>query len=456
MNRSLILLLLCLLAISCTEKEPVVLATGSFPLTLQAEMPEMPYGELSDDNTDTKATAQYTVRIKWVAGDQLSAINLTTGKMLGGCLTANSSGTSTTFSGTLTGTVNQGDRIAFVYPAQNHSEESDFTGIHIDMSEQLGTMNGVPLCVCSTTTANSASFDRLNLSFSFLMGYIMIGLSDMPASTTIKHVRITNVTNTFDLSINNGRTGFDITPQIGDIVLSPNQTSSATGVRTVYAAVPASAGATRSLILETPLTSFEVAFTSASLQNAYAYNTNVSGFLVDDLSFADEKVRAYCFSHFDTNGDGKLSMVEIAGVTAFPDQATDPLPSGISSFNELEYFYGLTSLPSFQNQKQLESITIPRQITSIPDNLFSGCSSLVKIYLKPSVPPALGNNVFNGMPDGFMLIAADAVVADYQSADGWSEYFDHFRTESNQSDANININPEDGQMGSERIDINVG
>ena len=94
---------------------------------------------------------------------------------------------------------------------------------------------------------------------------------------------------------------------------------------------------------------FSTAFSSAKLNNGYAYNTNVSGFLVDDLVFEDPAIRDYCLTHFDGNGDGKLSMVEVAGVTTFPDQTQYPLPTGIRRFNELQFFYSLTELPLFKN-----------------------------------------------------------------------------------------------------------
>ena len=446
----------CLL-LSCSKQGPTAIVSGVFDLSLNAELPEM---ELIDNPGEevhvTKASTQYTVRIKWVAGDRLSVVNLTTGKILGGNLEANASGNNVTFSGTLTGTVNDGDIITYIYPAQSNSGEEAFTGLTVDMSTQTGTTGGVPLCVYCTTTANADSFNNATLPFSFFMSYMMIGLSDIPASTQIKSLTLTNVTSSFDLTINDSKTGFDITAYQGDIKLTPGQNASVAGVKTVYAAIPGSAAATRFAILETSTTTFSTSFSSAKLNNGYAYNTNVSGFLVDDLIPEDPNVRDYCLQHFDSNGDGKLSMVEIAGVTAFPDQDTYPLPSDIKRFNELEYFYGLTVLPSFKNQRKLECITIPRQITIIPDELFYGCTTLTKVFLKPLVPPTLGNNVFYGLSGSIILVVDDDVVSDYQEADGWKDFFNNFRTESSQNDSSLEIDMEDeDSMDSERIDIIV-
>lgn len=441
MRRTAAYLFAALLLLSCRQVGDGTVASGTFAAVVQASLPDIPV-------VDTRASSQYTVRIKWAEGDRLSVINLTTGKILGGALTAASSGPSTTFSGTLSGLVRQGDCIAYLYPAQGNAEEVDFTSVRIDMRAQAGTTGGVPLCVYSLARADEQSFDNASVPFSFLMSYVMIGLSDIPASAEVRSVTIDGVTESFDLASNSEKNAFAITPHTGSITLSPGQTASVAGVKTVYAAIPASGAAERTLTLETALTNFTTAFTGAALQNGYAYNTNVSGFLVDDLIPEDPLVREYCLSHFDTNGDGRLTMVEIAGVTTFPE----PLPTGIRRFNELEYFYGLTSLPSFQNQKSLEAVTIPKQITDIPPSTFSGCSSLVKIRLMPLTPPTLGNNALAGTPDGIILVAHDDVVADYQAADGWKNYFNNFRTTSSQNDSAIEIDT-DNEMGEDRVDI---
>ena len=181
---------LCLLALSaCAGKGPEVIVSGSRELTLRAELPEMSVlGDVQDEAT--KASTHYTIRINWTEGDRLSVINLTTGKILGGGLAAAESGPVTTFSGTVSGTIREGDRIAYLYPSQNNGSEMDFTSIHVDMSTQDGTTAGVPLCVYSTATAEGATFDDASISFSFLMSYIM---SDVVSVTeTMQYINLTD------------------------------------------------------------------------------------------------------------------------------------------------------------------------------------------------------------------------------------------------------------------------
>lgn len=447
-------------AFSCTEaplteKETLrTLAQGSFSFSLTGVLPELTEEK---DSLAGRAATQYTVRINWSKGDRLSVVNLTTGRLLGGHLAADAAGFSTTFSGTLQGTVNEGDRLAFLYPAnESREEETAFDRFSVDFSQQPGTQGKVPLAVFSTLVADRTSFEKASLSFSYLMCYIMAGLSDIPASSPIETVTISGVTQSFDLAINGAKTGFDITPHPGEILLTLNQKASAAGVKTVYVAIPASAAVTRTIELNTGATCFSTLFTSAALQNGKAYNTNVSGFLVDDFIPKDESMRAYCLEHFDANKDGRLTLVEIAGVTAFPDPATAPLPDGITSFDELEFFYSLKELPSFEGQSSLERITIPRQVTAIPDRMFAGCSTLVKVTLLPEHPPVLGEEVFPGMEDRLQLIVSDSAVADYQAAEGWKDFFNNFRTPSGEDDTAVGIDTEDEHsMQDETIDIEI-
>lgn len=453
MKRLIAIISMFILLTSCL-KDGNNIVRGDFDMKISAELPELPI--LEDENeTETKASTQYTVRIKWTAGDRLSIINLTTGQILGGALTANSSGTKTTFSGSLNGTVNHGDKITYLYPAQDNDEEMPFTKISVDMSRQVGTSGSVPLCVYAMTTATEDSFSNADISFSFLMSYIMLGLSDIPASTHIKTVTLTNVTESFDLSPN-GSGSLSATIHTGNIVLTPESSASATGVKTLYAAVPASASMERSLILETETSSFTTAFSSAKINNGYAYNTNISGFLVDDMWISDESMREYCLQHFDADGDGRLSIVEIAGVKEFPDQSVYPIPAEVSNFNELEYFYGLKNLPSFKNRSHLQSITIPAQITAIPDRMFYGCASLIKVKLRPVNPPALGADVFVGQAGKLTLLIPEESVEAYKTAEGWRDYLHLFKKDSNDGENSVEIETEDeGSMKDEDTNIKV-
>lgn len=115
----------------------------------------------------------------------------------------------------------------------------------------------------------------------------------------------------------------------------------------------------------------------------------------ENISFADANVKALCVKNWDANGDGELSKGEAAAVTDIGTVFKQN--TSIKSFDELQYFTGLTSLGSsaFSDCSGLTSITIPNSVTSIGSNAFSCCSSLTNITI-PSSVTSIGLAAFNG------------------------------------------------------------
>ncbi len=103
----------------------------------------------------------------------------------------------------------------------------------------------------------------------------------------------------------------------------------------------------------------------------------------ENITFADDNVKAICVEHWDTNGDGELSYAEAAAVTALND-AFHGHP--ITSFNEFQYFTGVTSIEdlAFDYNSNLFSIIIPNSVTSIGYS-FRNCENLNSFYLPASV-----------------------------------------------------------------------
>lgn len=140
------------------------------------------------------------------------------------------------------------------------------------------------------------------------------------------------------------------------------------------------------------------------------------------IEFADADVKAICIANWDTNKDGELSFDEAAAVTdlgnAFSGQS-------ITSFNELQYFTGLTSIGdnAFSNCASLAEITIPANITSIGASAFSGCPGLYSITLEPTTPPSLDSGALNtGTESGFVIHVPESAATTYTSAAGWKTY----------------------------------
>ncbi len=109
------------------------------------------------------------------------------------------------------------------------------------------------------------------------------------------------------------------------------------------------------------------------------------------ISFVDANVKTICVQNWDTNGDGELSIGEAAEVTNLGTVFQSNV--NITSFDELQYFTGLTSIGdlAFWGCSGLTSITIPSSVTSIGDLAFWGCSGLTSITIPSSVTSIEGS-----------------------------------------------------------------
>ena len=116
----------------------------------------------------------------------------------------------------------------------------------------------------------------------------------------------------------------------------------------------------------------------------------------NNIAFADANVKSICINHWDTNNDGELSYEEAASVTDLGDFFQ--FNYQITSFNELQYFTGLSSIgnDAFYGCTRLFSIVFPNTITSIGNSAFSGCSGFTGPLTLPNSVTSIGNSAFSG------------------------------------------------------------
>ena len=116
------------------------------------------------------------------------------------------------------------------------------------------------------------------------------------------------------------------------------------------------------------------------------------------IEFADAKVKTICVTYWDTDHDGELSKEEAAAVTTL--SVADKQHSAfyenneITSFDELQYFTGLTQIPNFAfcRCSNLTSIVLPNTIKTIGSNAFGYCH-LARVDLPESLEE-LGSSAF--------------------------------------------------------------
>ena len=152
--------------------------------------------------------------------------------------------------------------------------------------------------------------------------------------------------------------------------------------------------------------------------------------LSSNIEFADEKVKALCVENWDTNGDGELSYDEAAAVKNFKYGGVFGGNEEITSFNELQFFLGLTEIGmvdfggcvnltsvTFPNSLKsigwyafvgcgLTSVTIPSSVTSIDHFAFSQCNKLTSIIVEE------GNTVYSSK-DGILFNKEMTTIACY-------------------------------------------
>ena len=121
----------------------------------------------------------------------------------------------------------------------------------------------------------------------------------------------------------------------------------------------------------------------------------VAHFVPDsNIVFADANVKAICISHWDTNSDGELSYMEAASVTDLSNYFSNN--TVITSFEELQYFIGLTSIGdcTFSNCRNLVNLVIPNSVVSIGYRAFLYCSSLTGNLVIPDSVTSIGVEAF--------------------------------------------------------------
>ena len=363
--------------------------------TMSATMPEFKAG----GDPETRSSLESVVRVKWKKNDELSVINLTTGKQLGGCIKADKDGANSTFSpSNLHGSITAGDKLVFLLdndPNHRSANEKDFEPFTMDYSSQKGNSNEVPIVVYANYTATANGIiNAVNPEFNFLMGYVQLAVSALPASTSVTELGIENLNTKCHFSISNN--AFVTTPQNGNITLSEAFTANSKGTNTRYFSCftsPAQ-GAARNAHINANSQNHITAWLKAALSAGYYYQSVATGFTNENISFVDDTFKSYCVSHYDKNGDGEVSFAEAAAVTSFESFSASE-KSSLKEVYELPYFFKGERIPDFGGCTALKQVLLPGTLQTIQANAFKGCTALEEITA-PSNVTTVGEGAFEG------------------------------------------------------------
>ena len=127
------------------------------------------------------------------------------------------------------------------------------------------------------------------------------------------------------------------------------------------------------------------------------------------IQFADAEVKRICVENWDTDGDGELSEKEAAAVTDL--NGVFKMNASITSFNELKYFTGLTTIPdySFNPCSALRQISIPEGVESIGYGAMAECDKLEIVELPTSLKN-LGDFALYDCPALKQIVLPDNLV----------------------------------------------
>lgn len=114
------------------------------------------------------------------------------------------------------------------------------------------------------------------------------------------------------------------------------------------------------------------------------------------IQFADANVKAICVANWDNDHDGELSKDEAAAVTSLKvgDNSVFKSNATITSFDELQYFTGLSSIVdhAFYDCSNLTSVIVPKNVTTIENAAFCNCKYLSVVL--PEGLTSIGNEGF--------------------------------------------------------------
>ena len=154
------------------------------------------------------------------------------------------------------------------------------------------------------------------------------------------------------------------------------------------------------------------------------------------IQFEDEAVKAICVGYWDFDNDGELSYNEAAKVTDITNVFRG---TNISTFNEFQYFTGLTEVSkyTFTGCEDLIRIIIPQHVNIIDEHAFANCTNLARITLNTSLT-TIGIYAF-GNCSSLKTITIPSSVTTIRGSAFYLCIYNHRTTKTNQKYPSVNL-----------------
>ena len=129
------------------------------------------------------------------------------------------------------------------------------------------------------------------------------------------------------------------------------------------------------------------------------------------------------FRNAPISGDLYLPNLTSIGFGAFSGSSITKVLD-LGSVTNLGEYFTTGSYGTFGPCKNLRFVCLPSSLTSIYRRVFMGSTALETVVCKATIPPTLGDQVFESTNSTFVIYVPDASVTAYREASGWSAYAD--------------------------------
>ena len=417
---------LALLSVSsCVEESQFNQEQGGEVRTVNVVGPESIAFEPVTVMSQTKATVVENgsaLKFNWVIGDTLG-IFPNKGNQVEFPISAAEGSTSASFDGGGWSLRNNASYAAY-YPFSVWNYHRDNETILLDYSGQVQDGNGSYAHLSAYDFLASVQTTPLNGSVTFNMerqGSILYIDIVVPEPETI-----TSLVVSCDEAIFVEKASLDISGS--SPVVTPVETVETLTLSFINTATTTANETVRAYMAVQPLDFSDKVVTATLVTESGSYTAPVTSRVVNkgkaaflrfsddftpvNIEFADAEVKRICVENWDTNGDGELSYKEAAAVT---DLGTVFKKNNvIKTFDELEFFTGLTEIPYLAfHYSSLESVIIPKNVEVITSHAF--CYSAIKSIILPESLHSIGGGAFESTQLHYIDIPDNVIKIDYGS-----------------------------------------